>query len=32
MKTRFGDISAITIRQILTHHSGIPEDIWLHKF
>jgi CubicO group peptidase (beta-lactamase class C family) len=32
MKTRFGDISDITIRQILTHHSGIPEDIWLHKF
>ena len=32
MQTRFGDISEITIRQILTHHSGIPEDIWLHKF
>ncbi|HKK80410.1 MAG TPA: serine hydrolase domain-containing protein [Phaeodactylibacter sp.] len=32
MKTRFGDISEITIRQILTHHSGLPEDIWLHKF
>lgn len=32
MKSRFGNISEITVRQILTHHAGIPEDIWLHKF
>ncbi len=32
MKTRFGKISDITVRQLLTHHAGLPEDIWLHKF
>lgn len=32
MKSHFGDISEITVRQILTHHAGIPEDVWLHKF
>lgn len=28
IKSRFGDIKKITIRSLLTHHSGIPSDIF----
>jgi len=28
MKTHFGDINDITIRSIMTHHGGIPSDIF----
>lgn len=29
---RFPDSSPITIRSVLTHHAGLPSDIYLHKF
>lgn len=32
MKSRFGPISQITVRHLLTHHAGIPDDVWAGKF
>lgn len=32
MKTRFGDVSQITVRQLLTHHAGLSDDVWAGKF
>ncbi len=32
MRTRFGDIDDITVRHLLTHHAGIPDDVWAGKF
>ncbi len=32
IKQRFPGSGPITIRSILTHHSGLPTDIYLHKF
>jgi len=30
MKSHFGDINKITIRSVMTHHGGIPSDIFTH--
>ena len=32
IKQRFPESSPITIRAVLTHHAGIPSDMYLHKF
>lgn len=32
IKQRFPNSDPITIRAILTHHAGLPNDIFLHKF
>lgn len=32
MRTNFGDIGDITVRHLLTHHAGIPDDVWAGKF
>lgn len=32
IKQRFPDSRPITIRDVLTHHAGLPTDIFLHKF
>ena len=32
IKQRFPESKPITIREVLTHHAGLPSDIFLHKF
>lgn len=32
IKQRFPESKPITIRDVLTHHAGLPSDIFLHKF
>lgn len=32
IKQRFPDSAPITIRDVLTHHAGLPTDLFLHKF
>ena len=32
IKQRFPDSKPVTIRDVLTHHAGLPSDVFLHKF